>query len=41
MPPARGPRPERRPEPRRDQGEDAADLSHLPAFLFRPTRLKA
>src|SRR5712671_5418273 len=28
-------RPERRPEPRRDQSEDAADLSHLPAFLFR------
>jgi superfamily II DNA/RNA helicase len=31
-----------RPAPPREQSsDDAADTSHLPAFLFRPTRLKA
>jgi superfamily II DNA/RNA helicase len=30
-----------RPAPPREHTEDAAELSRLPAFLFRPTRLKA
>jgi superfamily II DNA/RNA helicase len=34
------PRPPR-PAPAREPSDDAADNSHLPAFLFRPTRLKA
>ena len=34
-------RPRPRPTPQREQGEDAAELSRLPAFLFRPTRAKA
>ncbi len=34
-------RPRSRPAPQREQGEDAPELSRLPAFLFRPTRLKA
>ncbi len=34
-------RPRPRPAPAREPAEDAADQSHLPAFLFRPTRLKA
>ena len=34
-------RPRPRPAPQREQGEDAAELSRLPAFLFRPTRAKA
>ena len=34
-------RPRSRPAPQREQGEDAPELSRLPAFLFRPTRAKA
>ena len=35
-------RPRPRPAPQRERAsEDAAEQSHLPAFLFRPTRLKA
>jgi superfamily II DNA/RNA helicase len=34
-------RPRPRPAPPREHADDGADVSHLPAFLFRPTRLKA
>ena len=34
-------RPRPRPAPQHEQGEDSPELSRLPAFLFRPTRLKA
>jgi len=34
-------RPRPRPAPQREASDDAAEQSHLPAFLFRPTRLKA
>jgi superfamily II DNA/RNA helicase len=34
-------RPRPRPAPQREPSDEAADHSHLPAFLFRPTRLKA
>jgi superfamily II DNA/RNA helicase len=34
-------RPRSRPEPRREHVREATDASHLPAFLLRPTRVKA
>ncbi len=34
-------RPQPRPEPQRERAREPGDHSHLPAFLLRPTRVKA